>query len=835
MSKRTKTRRPRHATGKGRPKIARSARVRGPVTEGRLLPFRFTQVIGDWPHARLGKDAGLFLLLTGAVFMFIWWPVIFGRQDLVGGDVLYDVLPWSANGIGRIAANGLVGDTVLQMLPWQELVRQAFLHGQLPTWDAYSYSGTPLLANYQSAPFSLFNWIALPLAAAHGTSIAMLAKLWIAGIGMALFVRSMGTRMLSAGVAGVAYACCSYMTVWLGWPNSSVAAIAPWTFALSERYVVSGQIRSLVCFALAITVELLAGHPETCAHMSLALSIYLVIRCAAQGRNGIQRFLPLAASACIGVLGAAIQVVPFLMWLKHIHGVNTRAGIGTEHLSLQTLTSWLVPNGRGNPGIDHNTLAGLPPDYNESTGFVGVGALILALIGVREYRHAGWSRVLALTAIVILGAGTVYGPLTAFLGRLPVLDASANWRMTSIMCLALSALAGLGLDALWGRPAGLARRRTTIALVIGAVALASLGLAEIALLSSGARVESLLPSGPDHYFGFWLAVSAGSFVAGVAFTLVGLWGGRSRDVLTGFAALVVLEALLFAVPYNPRETPDNVPPPSGALTWLQHHAGMQAVTATGSVMPAESATLYGLHDVRGYEAGLVDARQIMYWHGADPGFNPTLNRDVSLVRPRASWLAAAGVAYVVTPESQSVPGTRPEYTGEGVTISAVPRARPFAFAGIRTVPVRDSTQVLRLMHHSPLSPIPVERACCLTGTDASARTVVLERQATRVTIAESSRHATTLVVLQSVSPGWTARVDGNPAPIRPADIIFQSIRVPGGRHTIVIQYEAPGLGLGALLTALSVLVMILMSLAPRTHRWWATRESGIFSGTDAGH
>lgn len=164
-----------------------------------------------------------------------------GQQYLVGGDVLYNVLPWAADGSGRQASNGLVGDTVFQMLPWQEMVRDAFLNGHLPVWDQFSYSGTPLIANYQSAAFSVFTWIALPVAALYGLSVAMLVKLWVAGVGMALFVRSMRAQTLSAAVAGLAYAGCSYMTVWLGWPNSSVAAVAPWTFALAELYIVGGR------------------------------------------------------------------------------------------------------------------------------------------------------------------------------------------------------------------------------------------------------------------------------------------------------------------------------------------------------------------------------------------------------------------------------------------------------------------------------------------------------------------------------------------------------------------------------------------------------------------
>lgn len=809
----------RRATKSNRSKTARSAAARAPASLRAVSGT--TRAADALLRSKVSVDTGLFLLSVGILFVLVWGRVLLGEQYLVGGDVLYDLLPWGANGSGRLASNGLLGDTVLQMLPWQEVVSDMFRHGHLPVWDQFSYSGTPLLANFQSAPFSIFTWIALPFTTPYGMGLAMLAKLWLAGVGMALFLRAMGARSLSAAVAGVVYAACSYMTVWLGWPNSSVAALAPWTFALAERYIVSGRAGALAGFALALAVEILAGHPETCAHMSLALTIYLLIRCAALGRRGIGLLLSLALSALLGASAAAVQIIPFFEWIQHIHAVASRTFLGAEQLPPQELTSWLIPNGPGNPGIDHSTLAGRPPNYNESTGFAGVGALVLAAIGVVIPGNAGRARAVGLTAIVLLGAGTVYGPLTPVIGHLPVFNASANWRMTSIVCFGISALAGLGLDTLLRRPIATGSRVTTFALFLGIVSLLGLAGAEVELLSMGAGVDGLLPRGPAQYIGFWLAVAVLSALAALAFTVAGLRPGRGRAAVAGFSALVVLEALLFAVPYNPHVAPTDVPPTSQALIWLQGHAGRRTVAATDSVLPPESATLYRLHDVSGYQAGLIDPRQILYWARADPGYNPALSRDVSLVRPGVRWLAAAGVAYLVTPGNQHARGTKGVYTGDGIAIAAVPGARPFSYAGAAIAPARDATQALRAMAADPLRVVAVEGTYCRTVQDSSARVVVRSRQAEEVRLEVTSHRATTVVVLQSMSPGWTAQVDGAPVPIQPADVLFQSVRVPRGHHTVVLRYGAPGLELGLLVTGLGLLGIILLALAPPVRRRWA--------------
>jgi len=53
------------------------------------------------------------------------------------------------------------------------------------------------------------------------------------------------------------------------------------------------------------------------------------------------------------------------------------------------------------------------------------------------------------------------------------------------------------------------------------------------------------------------------------------------------------------------------------------------------------------------------------------------------------------------------------------------------------------------------------------------------------------------VLLDEWAPGWSARVDGRPAPILRADTIFRAVGVPPGEHVVVLDYRTPGLRAGA--------------------------------------
>src|SRR5205807_1592047 len=93
--------------------------------------------------------------------------------------------------------------------------------------------------------------------------------------------------------------------------------------------------------------------------------------------------------------------------------------------------------------------AGFGGNYNETAGFATVTMLALAPVGAAW----GWSRrrpaVAALVVLGLVAAGSVYGPLTPVVGRLPLLSVAITTRLTAVLCLVVPALGGLGVEAVW--------------------------------------------------------------------------------------------------------------------------------------------------------------------------------------------------------------------------------------------------------------------------------------------------------------------------------------------------------------------------------------------------
>ena len=78
--------------------------------------------------------------------------------------------------------NFLITDPVRQQYPWKELAIETEKKVELPLWNPYNFSGTPLAANFQSAVFYPLNIIFFALPFYLSWSFFILLASLLAGI-----------------------------------------------------------------------------------------------------------------------------------------------------------------------------------------------------------------------------------------------------------------------------------------------------------------------------------------------------------------------------------------------------------------------------------------------------------------------------------------------------------------------------------------------------------------------------------------------------------------------------------------------------------------------------
>jgi hypothetical protein len=86
---------------------------------------------------------------------------------------------------------------------------------------------------------------------------------------------------------------------------------------------------------------------------------------------------------------------------------------------------------------------------------------------------------------------------------------------------------------------------------------------------------------------------------------------------------------------------------------------------------------------------------------------------------------------------------------------------------------------------------------------------LVRRTPDRIVLEASASAPAHVVVADAYDPGWKATVDGRPTSVRRANVGFQAVGVPPGRHVVEMVYRPRSVRWGAAVSAAAVLGLLL--------------------------
>ena len=219
-------------------------------------------------------EAAFVFLLPIALF----FPGFFSGKTILPVDHAMLLPPWShVRPVPRYNAN--LNDAATQMAPWAKAVRMAWKEGSLPLRNRWNGSGMPLASNGQSAPFSPFSILMLPIPLAAGFTLAAAAKILLALSGMMLWLRELSVSRGSAAFGAVLFALSMTMTPWLLFPHTAVICLWPWAaLAIELLRDPANRPRARVLLTSIFFVWPLCGHPESVVLGAMFLALWLAAR-----------------------------------------------------------------------------------------------------------------------------------------------------------------------------------------------------------------------------------------------------------------------------------------------------------------------------------------------------------------------------------------------------------------------------------------------------------------------------------------------------------------------------------------------------------------------------
>lgn len=715
---------------------------------------------------------------------------------------------------GVVVHNSNIGDLADAIIPWTTLAWTQVHAGHLPLWNQYSGLGMPLAFNWQSAAFALPSLIGylFPLHLAY--TVEVLLTLVIAGTGAYCFGRLLGLGALGSAFAATTFELSGPVMGWLGYPHDGVVAWAGWLFAATLLILRSRRrLRSVVLFAVAFAFAVFGGQPEILIELTLSLVVFavtvLVVRVRRQS-GGAPVMRPVVDLVLAFVAGSALAAPLALPGLQLAFVSQHAHQVGNIALPTHELSHFLFQSFDGLP-VSTSIWFGYG-FYNTTVLYVGVIALVLAISGsvLRRSRP----EVLGLAVVVAATVLALFVPLVMkVLNHIPVLSNVAWAWLILPLAFSMSALAGVGLDALVHvRPV-----TAVVRWVGGGFGALAIVLAGIWLVDRGTLPASLATIRADSFV--WPAVLSIVGLAGIALFVLIPSGAESRRRFgvrhaVALAYLTANTAFLISAgaPLMSSSSTSFVATP--AEQSLEQTVGSSLVGFGESCFTGPTlGIMYNVNGVFGVrEFAVYDPTEpLAYfrsWQHLTHRGRLAGSREWNVFCPKIQSAAVArsyGIGYLL--ELQGVPG--PPGTNfvrtvgsEGLyavpesgiaTLTAVSASRNF-------VPDDDDGTVLPTSHPSP----------------------------TLWTIHTNSNRPGLLRLRLTNVPGWNATIDGRTLQLRPFASVMLEARIPAGKHTIEIAYQPRAFTIGI---ALAVTCVVVLVGTVATRHWRRRRHRETLQGS----
>src|SRR3989344_2939080 len=382
------------------------------------------------------------------IFILLYW-LIFSSPYFLGNKAPFvatyqvnNFAPWSAYPeFAGPVKNGAMPDVITQIYPWKHFSIETLKNGQIPLWNPYSFSGTPHLANYQSAVLSPFNILFFVLSFIDAWSVLILLQPLLAGLFMYFLIRSFKLSKFASLISSVSFMFCGFITVWMGYGTLAYAILfLPLAILAIEKYCQTHKFWYLILLSITIPLSFFSGHFQISLYFLMTVFIYIIYKFITS--KNVPNTLYLMLYAFFGLLLSLPQLLPSIEF--YLQSLRSGIFMKGEAIPWQYIVTFLAPDFLGNP-VTRNDWFG---HYAEWNGYIGVLPLMLAVYSITSKKRVQTFFLLIIGVSALLMAFDT--PLLTLLINLhiPVISTSSASRVIVIYSFMFAAMSAFGFDQL---------------------------------------------------------------------------------------------------------------------------------------------------------------------------------------------------------------------------------------------------------------------------------------------------------------------------------------------------------------------------------------------------
>jgi hypothetical protein len=685
-------------------------------------------------------------------------------------------------------------------------------HGELPFWNPYLFSGTPMIGNIQACLFYplSFLYYLMPTDIAYGYSTLLHFVLGLAF--MYLFMRSLGVKRVGCALSGIVFILNGYLMAHLFAGHLSLVQNYIWIpliFFFLNRFVQGARLWDALWAGLTLGVQILGGFPQIAFYTILASSLLILVGGVFARKREQRSPFKLGAGWSLFVLTgfalAAIQVLPTYEFTT----LSTRGGgisyeMATyESLHPAELLAFVLPDLFGN-ATDGTYWRGREFwHFWESCGYVGLLPLFFLFVRGPQF---SWVRVFAGSLILIslfLALGK-YNPLYPLVYRLPGFSSfRLPVQILFLYVTGVAILSGLGLSRMLEGDWRLTRGFWIFSTLSGLLLTSAL----VGLLFF--RFEFFLTlfrnfsEGPVTHANLSLlyermssTISKACLIFFVSLFLLLL--ARRRKIgavlLTSLACLIVfVDLYTFVSPFVRTHEFATAQEKSRLLSQLSTAAQTGRVAASDRLFSTNDGLLYRFPSIQGYDPLILKkyVNFVLYSQGFPPNDHVVNLQDVP--DPQEKLITLLNVRQVVS----------------GGQVEKMENAVPYAFLVPNALvkPEDHALEFMRSVEFDPLKTVVfTEQTKHAQSLAESARPFegschLLSHGPEEIRFRVSCNQPAYLVMSEIWYPGWVASVSGQEEEVLCGNYLFRAVAVNQGTHEVIVRFVSWPFRIGALLSA----------------------------------
>jgi uncharacterized membrane protein YfhO/ubiquinone/menaquinone biosynthesis C-methylase UbiE len=718
--------------------------------------------------------------------------------------------------------NNALPDVVTQIIPMRLFSLTQIKNGQIPFWNPYNFSGSPHLANIQSAVFYPLNFLMIISPFHFGYGLFILIQPLSAGLFTYLFCRQLKLTRTAAFLAAISFMFSGFITSWFEY-GTLVHAILwlPLCLFLIEKIKKRPGFSIWHLFLiLSLTLSLLAGHLQISLYLIFTSFFYLFVWLIKQTKNQVKLLLN-----SIIVFTAPFFLVSFqLLPSFQLYSNSLRSQvISTDwYHFFQTppshLVTLLAPDFFGNPVTRNFWSKG---SYVEMMGYIGLLPLILATFALLKSGKLKFFKILSLISL-LFALPTPFSEAILHL-RLPVFATSSPSRIFCLFCFSTAILAGLGIDTLKAEFKKPKRNDFLKHLTLFILLFSALWFWTFI---SKQKPENLKVTQKNFLLPTSILVT--TYLSAIVVQKISI--KISHKIAQQIFILLILtlsslDLFRFSFKFTSFTDSNLLYPNLKVIKFIQENQG---INRTFALFDAQQNLPFQVFSPEGYDPLSIKRYQELISTSKNGKISLTERTAEERIDRKGKFtkklLDILAVKYVIQGKSDvfAFPtwdypqDFEKAYEDENLIVFENKKLAPRFFLTNNPIIIKDDQKIIDTLlsddfNQSNSIVIENEPEISLSNNPLLTSVKLLKYQPSLVSFVVDSNDGAFFYLSDSFYPNWQALVDGKKTKIYRANYTFRAIEVPAGNHTIEFKYYPQDflLGLKISLTAAFLLVLLL--------------------------